>query len=73
MGPHSTLYQGDRLAALDTGDALNVYARHGSRKWIADLACAVIGAIGFGLWAWSVPYRTARRRARLNGFLTSHM
>lgn len=69
MGPHSPLYRGDRLAALDTGDAANVYARQGSRNWIADLAFIVIGAIGSGLWAWRVPYQTARRRARRDQFL----
>lgn len=69
MGPHGTLYRGDRLAALDTGDAAYVYARQGSRNWIADLAFIVVGVIGFGLWAWRVPYRTARRRARDNAFL----
>ena len=33
---------------------------------MTDLAYIVFGAIGFGLWAWRVPYRTARRRARRN-------
>jgi len=69
MGPHGSLYQGDRVAALDTGDPSNVYARKGSRNWIADLAFIIVGAIGFGLWAWRVPYRTARRRARRDRFL----
>jgi hypothetical protein len=63
QGPHGTLHAGDRLAALDTGDPSGVYARHGSRDWIGDLAAIVVGAIGFGLWAWRVPYRAARRRA----------
>lgn len=67
-GPHRSLYPGVRLAALDTGDAADVYARHGSRDWMADLALVVVGVIGFGLWAWRVPYRTARRRARRDGF-----
>jgi hypothetical protein len=67
MGPHGTLYRGARLAALDTGGAADVYARHGSREWMADLAFIVVGVIGFGLWAWRVPYRTARRRARRDG------
>ncbi len=67
MGPHGTFYQGARFAALDTGDTARVYARHGSRDWMADLAGIVVGVIGFGLWAWRVPYRTARRRARRNG------
>lgn len=69
MGPHGILYRGDRLAALDTGEAANVYARHGSRNWIADLAFIVVGVIGFGLWAWRVPYRTARRGARRDRFV----
>lgn len=69
MGPHGTLYRGARLAALDTGDAASVYARHGSRNWIADLAMMVIGTIGFGLWLWRVPYRTARRRVRRDASL----
>jgi hypothetical protein len=70
MGPHGTLYRGDRLAALDAGDPAGaVYARHGSRDWIADLASIVVGVIGFGLWAWRVPYRAARRRARRDRFL----
>ena len=47
-------------------DTARVYARHGSRDWMTDLANIVFGAIGFGLWAWRVPYRTARRRARRN-------
>lgn len=66
MGPHGTLYQGAKFAALDTGDTARVYARHGSRDWMTDLACIVFGVIGFGLWAWRVPYRTARRWARRN-------
>jgi hypothetical protein len=69
MGPHGTLYRGDRLAALDTGDPAGVYARHGSRDWIADLASIVVGVIGFGLWAWRVPYRAPRRRAHRDRFL----
>jgi len=68
-GPHGTLYRGDRLAALDTGDPSSVYARHGSRDWIGALAAIVIGVIGFGLWAWRVPYRAARRRARRDRFV----
>jgi hypothetical protein len=67
MGPHGTLYRGARLAALDTGDGAEVYARHGSHDWMADLAFIVVGVIGFGLWAWRVPYRTARRRVRRDG------
>lgn len=67
MGPHGTLYRGARLAALDSGDADEVYARHGSRDWMADLAFIVVGVIGFGLWAWRVPYRTARRLAHREG------
>jgi hypothetical protein len=31
---------------------------------MADLAFIVVGVIGFGLWTWRVPYRTARRRVR---------
>lgn len=69
QGPHGTLYRGDRLAALDTGDPVNVYARHGSRNWIADLGFIAIGAITFMLWAWLVPYRTRRRRLRWDAFL----
>lgn len=68
LGPHGALYRGDRLAALDTGDPSSVYARHGSRDWIGALAAIVVGAIGFGLWAWRVPYRAARRRARRDRF-----
>lgn len=64
-GQHGTLYRGARLAALDTGGPGEVYARNGSREWMEDLAGIVIGAIALGLWAWRVPYRTARR-ARLN-------
>jgi hypothetical protein len=59
MGPHGTLYQGATLAALDTGDPAEVYARHGSRDWMADLAAIVAAGLGFGLWAWLVPYQTA--------------
>lgn len=69
MGPHGTLYRGDRVAALDTGDPSAVYARHGSRDWITDLAFIVVGVIGFGLWAWLVLYRTAHRRAQRDRFL----
>ena len=67
IGPHGTLYRGARLAALETGDTAKVYAAHGSRDWMADLAGIVFGVIGFGLWAWCVPYRTARLWARRNG------
>jgi hypothetical protein len=71
MGTHGTLYQGARLAALDTGSHGEVYPRHGSHEWMADLAGIVIGAIVLGLWAWRVPYRTARRahRIRLDNWL----
>ena len=67
IGPHGTLYRGARLAALETGDTAKVYAAHGSRDWMADLAGIVFGVIGFSLWAWCVPYRTARLWARRNG------
>lgn len=72
IGPHGTLYQGARLAALDTGNHGEVYPRHGSREWMEDLAGLVIGAIVLGLWAWRVPYRAARRarRDRLDNWAT---
>jgi hypothetical protein len=66
MGPHGTLYRGAIVAALDTGGPWEVYARYGSRDWMADLAAIVVGVLGFGLWAWLVPYQTARRLARRN-------
>jgi hypothetical protein len=65
-GPHGTLYRGARFAAIDAGDSARVYARHGSRDWMTDLAYIVLGVIGLGLWAWRVPYRAARRWVRLN-------
>jgi hypothetical protein len=68
-GPHGTLYKGARLPALDTGGAGTVYARHGSHDWIGDLATIVVAGIGFGLWAWRVPYRKLRRRVRGDAFL----
>jgi hypothetical protein len=69
MGPHGALYRGDRLAALDTGDASHfVYARRGDYYWIADLAMIIIGAVGFGLWAWLVPHRAMRRRIGHSSF-----
>jgi hypothetical protein len=66
-GHQGTLYQGARLAALYTGSRSEVYARNGSRRWIGDLAGLVLGAIGLGMWAWRVPYRALRRRARRDG------
>jgi hypothetical protein len=50
-----------------------VYAKHGSRYWIADLAFIVIGAIRVVLWVWRVPYRTARRQVRRDAFLVPDM
>jgi hypothetical protein len=61
-GPQGPMYPGDRIAALDTGADGAVFARHGERNWMADLALIVAGAIAFGLWSWRVPWRTARRR-----------
>jgi hypothetical protein len=69
MGPHGVLYRGDRLAALDTGAPGAVYARHGSRDWLGDLALLVAGALVLGLWTWRMPYRLMRRRARGDAFL----
>jgi hypothetical protein len=69
MGPHGALRRGDRLAALDTGDASHfVYARRGDYYWIADLAMIIVGALGAGLWAWLVPIRTMRHRAGSSAF-----
>jgi hypothetical protein len=71
-GHPGTLFQGARLAALDTGGPDEVYARQGSRRWSEDLVGLVLSSIGLGIWAWRVPYRTARRarRNRLDGLLT---
>lgn len=57
MGPHGTLYQGARLAALDTGDRSEVYARHGSRDWMADLAIIVVAVLASGYGPGSCPTR----------------
>jgi hypothetical protein len=69
LGPHGTLYRGDWLEAMDAGNPGAVYARHGSRDWLADLAMIIVGSLGFGLWARLVLYRRVRRRARRDAFL----
>lgn len=63
-GPHGAFYRGDRVPAIDTGGPDGVFARHGSAGWVGDLALIIVGAIGFGLWSWRVPYRIVRRRLR---------
>lgn len=65
----SQLEQADTLAALDTGEPGAVFARHGSRDWIGDLALMIAGALILRLRTWRVPYRIARRRARRDAFL----
>lgn len=71
IGPHGTFYKGDTLPAIDTGGPDEVYARHGSGTWGGDVAAMAAGAIGFGLWAWRLPYRTVRRRMRGDRFLVA--
>ena len=65
IGKHGPLHQGSRLPAIDTGGPKEVFPRNESQAgWIGDLAGIIIGAIGFPLWLWRVPYRWFRSRIR---------
>ncbi|HEX9520584.1 MAG TPA: hypothetical protein VF940_30940 [Streptosporangiaceae bacterium] len=60
--PPPELRPGAVIAALDTGDATFVFARHGSRHWVTNAALMSLIVAAAGLWAWFVPLRARRRR-----------
>jgi len=61
--PASRLRRGAVIPALDTGDASNVFARHGSRYWETDASILAVVLAASGAWIVLVPVRSRRRRA----------
>jgi hypothetical protein len=66
-GSHHGMRVGSVVPALDTGDASDVFPRHGSRRWIADVLMTPAGAAVLVLWVWRVPLRAIRRRRAAGG------
>src|SRR5215813_863943 len=55
--PPPALRPGAMIAALDTGDATFVFARHGSRHWVTNAVLMSLVVAAAGAWAWFVLLR----------------
>jgi hypothetical protein len=63
FGSESGMHAGNVVPALDTGDPVGVFPRHGDKSWLADL---VVGAIGTALIVLSARAWARRRRRALS-------
>lgn len=63
-GDESGMQAGTVVPALDTGDPIAVFPRHGDRNWLGDV---VIAAIAIIMIVLSVRRWITRRRDQVNG------